>query len=118
MWLMQNVPGITKHQAYDQARKEFYALRQEEQIERRVAKEEARMVGSYFGQTFLRVGMGLEDKQHEKWKAWATTEIQSVERDREMDDSDVPIDAMEIDVSALEEEEALTEAEAAAKTAR
>ena len=32
---MHNKPGITKSEAYDAARKEFYALRREEEIERR-----------------------------------------------------------------------------------
>lgn len=79
MYLMDNVPGITEDVAYDQVRKEFYELRQEEDIERRIAQEEARMVGSYFGQTFLQVGMKLEDQQFERWKRWATREIGKIQ---------------------------------------
>ena len=71
---MENVPGITKDMAYDQARKEFYRLRQEEDIERRIAKEEARMVGAYFGKTYLQVGMELEDRSYNAWKDWAGKE--------------------------------------------
>ncbi len=71
---MHAVPGITKDQAYDQVRKEFYRLRQEEEIERRVALEEARMVGAYFGKNRIQIGMGVEDIQFEKWKKWAESE--------------------------------------------
>ena len=70
MWLMEH-GGFSKEEAYDKARKEFYELRQEEEIERRVAKEEARYVGAYFGLGRLEVGMKLEDREFERWKAWA-----------------------------------------------
>lgn len=66
---------MSKQQAYDKARKEFYALRQEEDIGRRVAIEEARYVGAYFGKTNLQVGMELEDQVYEEWKAWAQEEM-------------------------------------------
>lgn len=75
---MHNVPDITKEQAYDIVRREFYALRQEEEVERRIAKEEAHMVGAYFGKSFMQVGIQLEDEQYEKWKKWATKQIESV----------------------------------------
>ena len=75
LWLMENAQ-MSKEGAYDQARKEFYLLRQREEIEQRIAVEEARMVGAYFGKSLLRVGMELEDKAYEKWKAWAAAEIQ------------------------------------------
>jgi len=67
--------GKTKEQAYDEARREFYALRQQEEIESRIAVEEARHVGAYFGKGMLQVGMELEDKTFESWKRWATAEI-------------------------------------------
>ena len=75
MWLLHNKPGITPAKAYDQARKEFYALRLREDVERRVAKEEALATGAYFGKTNLEVGMELEDQEYERWKAWASKEI-------------------------------------------
>lgn len=93
LWLMSNVhtkpkpgghPGevieytLNKYQAYDKARREFYYLRQEEQIERRVAQEEARHVGAYFGQGYLQVGMDLEDAQYKRWKKWATDQIETI----------------------------------------
>ena len=70
LWLMEN-KGMAKAAAYDEARKEFYLLRQREEIEQRIAVEEARMVGAYFGKSLVRVGLELEDKAYEKWKTWA-----------------------------------------------
>ncbi|KAI1869481.1 hypothetical protein JX265_006571 [Neoarthrinium moseri] len=78
LWRMHNIPGMTQEEAYDLTRKEFYRLRQEEDIERRVAVEEARMVGSYFGQSYLQVGMHLEDLEHERWKKWALSEMTKI----------------------------------------
>lgn len=80
--MMHNVTGITKEQAYDSVRREFYALRQEEQVEKRIAQEEARMVGAYFGKSTLQIGTGLEDKQFELWKSWATGETAKMEAER------------------------------------
>lgn len=57
--------------AYDQVRHEFYRLRQQEQIERRIAEEEAKYVGAYFGSTRQEIGMQLEDAEFENWKVWA-----------------------------------------------
>jgi small subunit ribosomal protein S23 len=79
---MENVPGMTKQKAYDSVRREFYALRQEEEIERRVAKEEARHVGAYFGKSFLQVGMELEDREYEAWKKWAGKQIEAVKTEQ------------------------------------
>ncbi|EJT79420.1 37S ribosomal protein S25 [Gaeumannomyces tritici R3-111a-1] len=62
---------LSKNAAYDKARREFYELRQEEEIERRIAREEAMMVGAYFGKNALQVGADLEDHEYERWKAWA-----------------------------------------------
>lgn len=60
--------------AYNQARREFYELRHREDVERRVAKEEAMATGAYFGKSTLEVGMELEDIWQEKWKQWAIRE--------------------------------------------
>lgn len=79
---MHNDTELTKEQAYDIARREFYRLRREEDIERRVAREEARMVGAYFGKSALQVGMELEDEQYEIWKKWAASEIAKIEADK------------------------------------
>ncbi|KAI1139574.1 mitochondrial ribosomal protein [Hypoxylon sp. FL0543] len=83
LWMMHNIPDMTKEKAYDLARKEFYALRQEEEVERRIAKEEAQYVGAYFGKSFLRVGMQLEDQQYEKWKRWAGKQIEAVRTEQD-----------------------------------
>lgn len=82
LWLLHNVPHISLSQAYDQARKEFYALRHEEDIERRVAKEEALSTGAYFGKTILEVGMELEDRTYESWKEWALKEIEVIDQQK------------------------------------
>ncbi len=73
---------MSKAQAYDIARKEFYALRHEEEVERRIAREEALWTGSYFGKSVLEVGMELEDKTYESWKAWATKEVEAIDLQR------------------------------------
>jgi len=74
---------MTNSQAYDKARKEFYALRLEEEIEKRVAREEAMWVGAYFGKGALDVGMELEDKTYEEWKEWAAKEVEAIGRQRD-----------------------------------
>ena len=70
---------MNTNQAYDVARREFYRLRQQEDIERRIAVEEAQYVGAYFGKKRLDVGMMLEDKEFENWKVWAGKETASRE---------------------------------------
>ncbi|MCJ1287066.1 mitochondrial ribosomal small subunit component [Xylographa opegraphella] len=74
-WLMENVPKISKAGAYDQARREFYEERLQEDVERRVAKEEALATGAYFGKSMLEVGMELEDREYERWREWASKEV-------------------------------------------
>jgi small subunit ribosomal protein S23 len=74
--------GMHKQKAYDVARKEFYKLRQQEEIENRIAVEEARMYGAYFGKNNLQVGMQIEDATYESWKKWATDQIQRLESER------------------------------------
>jgi small subunit ribosomal protein S23 len=75
MWLMDN-KGMKRNEAYDVARREFYRLRQEEQIEKRIAVEEARHVGGYFAMTRMDVGMQLEGREFENWKKWAKKEME------------------------------------------
>ncbi|KAH6695397.1 37S ribosomal protein Rsm25 [Plectosphaerella plurivora] len=77
MWLMHEGKK-TKHEAYDIARREFYALRQEEEIERRVQREEARHVGAYFGMNKNQISQVLEDKEFDLWKSWAKDEVTRV----------------------------------------
>ncbi len=91
--------------AYDTARKEFYALRHEEEVERRVAREEALWVGAYFGKGALEVGMELEDKTYESWKAWATKEAEAIDRQRDSAYTGIGT-ASEDDAVVVEEETA------------
>ena len=79
---MQDKPNLTRAQAYDQARKEFYELRLQEDVERRVAQEEAQATGAYFGKSRLEIGMELEDKVFEQWKEWAAAEVVQNEQKR------------------------------------
>lgn len=74
LYLLNTVPDITKQEAYDIARKEFYKLRHQEDIERRVAQEEARATGAYFAPSLLEVGMELENQEYERWKEWSEQE--------------------------------------------
>lgn len=76
LWLLNNVPDITKSAAYDIARREFYRLRLQEDIERRIAAEEAEATGAQFGPTMLEVGMELENQQYNQWQDWAKHEAQ------------------------------------------
>ena len=75
LWLRHNVPGITSGQAYDQARKELYDLRLQEDVERRVAREEAISTGAHFGKSALDIGMELENKEFDSWKEWASSQV-------------------------------------------
>lgn len=104
------MPGITSAQAYDQARKEFYDLRLQEDVERRVAKEEAMSTGAYFGKSALDIGMELEDKEYEKWKEWATKEVALAEqRQAAMYTGGGESEEMAVDSNAAEYDAALEE---------
>ncbi|BDD56413.1 mitochondrial ribosomal small subunit component [Monascus purpureus] len=76
LWLLNNIPDMNKSTAYDIARREFYRLRLQEDIERRVAAEEAEATGAVFGPSLLEVGMELENKEFEHWKEWAKMEVE------------------------------------------
>ncbi|KAL8711595.1 MAG: hypothetical protein Q9220_004005 [cf. Caloplaca sp. 1 TL-2023] len=73
---------MTPAKAYDIARKEFYEMRLQQDVERRVAKEEAMATGAYFGKSVLQVGMEQEDKMFEEWKAWAEAQVVDQEQRR------------------------------------
>ncbi|QPC76156.1 hypothetical protein HYE68_006908 [Fusarium pseudograminearum] len=124
MWLLENGKETvgkgrkkreiqwTRVRAYDHVRRQFYRLRQEEQIEKRVAEEEARYVGAYFGQTRIDVSHGLEDREFENWKLWAgkETERQEQNRNGEIDDFGLEDEAEEV----IEDAEAAPEVKAEA----
>lgn len=81
LWLIEN-HNIGRKRAYEQARKEFYALRLQEDVERRVAKEEALATGAYFGKSALEIGTELEDQEYERWREWATKQYVAVTQKR------------------------------------
>ncbi|KAM0277587.1 hypothetical protein ACHAQH_005706 [Verticillium albo-atrum] len=103
IWLMSNT-GLPRNEAYDIARKELYALRQEEEVEKRVAREEARYVGAYFGKNKLEIAQDLEDKQYQAWKQWAQGEVLQLEQVRNANYSKFgkDEDATADDVAAVE----------------
>jgi small subunit ribosomal protein S23 len=111
MWLRRK-NGWPRAKAYDYARHEFYRLRQEEEIEKRVAQEEAKYVGAYFGQTRVDVSHGLEDREFENWKIWAGKETERQEQNRNGDIEDFGLEEEpEVDI---EDTEATPEAKAEA----
>ncbi|KAI4795129.1 hypothetical protein E4T45_12238, partial [Aureobasidium sp. EXF-8846] len=73
-------PAYTKAGAYDKARKEFYDVRHTQEIERRVAREEALWTGAEFGPSPLATGMQLEDQKYEEWREWAAKEIMAIKQ--------------------------------------
>ncbi|KAK4644600.1 mitochondrial ribosomal small subunit component [Podospora bellae-mahoneyi] len=99
LYLMQHAK-MTRAQAYDVARKEFYKLRRFEETEARIAQEEARAYGAYFGKTVNQVGMELEDKEYNNWLKWAGEEITGQEMERQA------AYANDIDLPEVEAEEA------------
>ncbi|KAI9671712.1 MAG: mitochondrial ribosomal small subunit component [Alyxoria varia] len=89
MWLMEHErpdpkkpTTMKKAAAYDKARKEFYDLRHFDEIETRIAKEEAQSYGADFGKSAQEVGMQLEGEQFEKFKIWAREQVTLVEQSR------------------------------------
>ncbi|KAJ4336971.1 mitochondrial ribosomal small subunit component [Didymella glomerata] len=112
MWLMRN-KRISKAEAYDQARREFYKHRHLDEIRNRIAKEEAMHVGAYFAKGPLEVGVELEDKAWESWKAWANQQIEEEASMRaQMFSGPQNEDAGVSDLSAAEYENAILESDA------
>ncbi|KAI1810019.1 mitochondrial ribosomal protein [Poronia punctata] len=79
LWLMHNMQGMTRDKAYDIARREFYTLRHLEDVERRIAKEEALKMGAYFGKSHIQVGLENEDIEFEYWKKTAAKRLRMVQ---------------------------------------
>lgn len=75
LYLLHSVPDITESQAYDIARKEFYAHRLREDIERRVAAEEAQAVGANFGKTLNQKSIEIENQMYDDWERWSRQTI-------------------------------------------
>ncbi|KAH6896579.1 mitochondrial ribosomal protein S25 [Thelonectria olida] len=115
MWLIEN-QQMDEKKAYDVTRHEFYRHRQAEEIEKRVAVEEARHVGAYFGNTRTEVSHYLEDREFENWKIWAgkQTEQDQARRNSEIESFGVEEEDPEVeneaDPSATAEDEAVAKA--------
>ncbi|KAK9456433.1 mitochondrial ribosomal protein S25-domain-containing protein [Dipodascopsis uninucleata] len=67
LWLMKH-ENLSKFQAYDQARREFYRLRQREEVEQLTTEEESRMFGAVFFPSHVEYGVELEQDELEKWR--------------------------------------------------
>ena len=82
LWLIEN-EGKDPQAAYDIARREFYRQRMRQDIERKVAKEEAMHVGAYFQKSTVAWGMELEDRKFYGFKEWATRRLVMTENARQ-----------------------------------
>ncbi|KAI5778236.1 mitochondrial ribosomal protein S25 [Geopyxis carbonaria] len=80
-WLMRN-QQMSATEAYDVARKEFYDYRMREDVERRVAAEEALAVGATFGKSYVEIGVQLENEALQEWKRKAM-EVLTLKRGRQ-----------------------------------
>lgn len=80
---LMETTSLDRAKAYDVARKEFYALRHQQEIERRVAKEEALWTGAYFGKSMLEIGEQLESDAYEGWRSWAKKEVEILATQKE-----------------------------------
>jgi small subunit ribosomal protein S23 len=96
MWIIQNEkptpgeptdPDSIRERAYDKARKEFYELRLQQDVERQVAKEEALHYGAYFDIGAIERSLEKEDAAYEDWKKWALSEV---EKDRHKQAGQLP----------------------------
>lgn len=74
-YLLENVPDITVDEAYDIARKEFYTLRRQEAIRRKVAKEEALHMGATPEKSILQWSMQIENKHYNEWEEWSRGQV-------------------------------------------
>ncbi|EPS43209.1 hypothetical protein H072_2792 [Dactylellina haptotyla CBS 200.50] len=74
LWLMKN-QELSKKSAYDMARREFYKIRMRSDIERRIAAEEAKSVGAFFGKSYLQIGLELEEQTLAIWKTKAQSAV-------------------------------------------
>jgi small subunit ribosomal protein S23 len=75
-------PMSIQELAYDKARKEFYQLRMDQDVERQVAKEEALHYDAYFDIGEIERSVAKESEAFEDWKVWAIAEV---EKDRQME---------------------------------
>ena len=88
---------------YDIARKEFYAHRHYEDVERKVAQEEARATGAYFSMSPNDIAAELESQKYENWKAWASKEIEKAKQEQGSAMGGPNTDDAEMEASELEQ---------------
>ena len=108
--------SMTKRQAYDQARQEFYDERLRQDVERRVAKEEAESTGAYFGKSMLAVGMELEDVAYDEWRAWADNEVTIMEQNKVASNAAASVQIGAITEGEDADSESMEQAEVAVET--
>jgi small subunit ribosomal protein S23 len=72
---MMEVEGRNSKDAYDLARKEFYRLRMKQDIERRIAREEAIAVGANFGLSYMEISLENEGKIIDQWRTEAVADF-------------------------------------------
>lgn len=95
-------PISIRERAYDKARKEFYQLRLQQDVERHVAKEEALHYGAYFDAGEIERSLEKEDAAYEDWKKWAFAQV---EKDRHKQAGSLPGAATtDEDIQSQEEE--------------
>lgn len=82
LWLIEH-DKLTPQEAYDTARREFYHQRFREDVERKVAKEEALHMGAYFGKSTITWGMELEDRKFYGFKQWAKNRLARIESQKQ-----------------------------------
>ena len=75
LWLITNNPHLTIPETYNIARKEFYSLRLQQDIERRIAVEEARHVGSSFDKAYIDIMFEREQKVLQEWRTKAAQDL-------------------------------------------
>lgn len=75
LYLLQHQPSLSLEETYDIARKEFYALRRRETTRRRIAIEEAVMMGASFPPSDIAKSVRIENKNYDDWATWAEAEL-------------------------------------------
>ncbi|KAL9052059.1 MAG: hypothetical protein Q9162_005630 [Coniocarpon cinnabarinum] len=77
-----NPTPLSRAAAYDKARKEMYQRRAFDEMEVKIAQEEAMSVDAEFGMSLLDVGMQLENKEFNRFRSWAQEQVTLQEQAR------------------------------------
>ena len=73
--LIETYPNLSTSAAYDIARKEFYAVRLEQDIQKRVAAEEALSVGAIFDTPYFDIMFEREGQVLREWRNKASQDL-------------------------------------------